>query len=336
MATAADLTPKISIIVPVYNVEPYLRRCLDSIVVQTFTDWECILIDDGSSDNSGVICDEYASRDARFHVFHQENKGVSAARNAGLDAARGEWIGFVDSDDWIESDMYSLLLEKGNETTDIVICNIFHEYRNKSLSSDYALDFSNQIQNIKNLLLGRISGYLGHKVFRRKLIGEIRFNSSLIMCEDLLFCVEVFLSTQKICFVDKPLCHYYLSNSQSATHTFWFSDRKINSLLLVGKYLESLLESAGLKDCCGEEFSIFLADKKAWYLLNSDFSCLKKYLHENDQINNLLCANTNFSGCKRFILREFSKGYTYIPWTINFLCKTAYFGLKKMRSLLCS
>lgn len=111
MAQEASLTsPKISIIVPVYKVEQYLRRCLDSIVAQTFTDWECILIDDGSPDNSGVICDEYVAKDNRFHVIHKENKGVSAARNAGLDAARGEWIGFVDSDDWIEPKTYETAL----------------------------------------------------------------------------------------------------------------------------------------------------------------------------------------------------------------------------------
>ena len=104
--------PKISIIVPVYKVEKYLHRCLDSIVNQTFTDWECILIDDGSPDNSGIICDEYAQMDRRFKVIHQENKGVSAARNAGLDVAKGEWIGFVDSDDWIEKETYEVAYNK--------------------------------------------------------------------------------------------------------------------------------------------------------------------------------------------------------------------------------
>ena len=113
----AEITsPKISIIVPVYKVEQYLRRCLDSIVAQTFTDWECILIDDGSPDNSGRICDEYAEKDKRFRVFHQENVGVSAARNKGLDEARGEWIGFVDSDDWIEKEMYEYLYNDAIET----------------------------------------------------------------------------------------------------------------------------------------------------------------------------------------------------------------------------
>lgn len=101
--------PKITIIIPVYNVERYLRRCLDIIAAQTFTDWECILIDDGSPYASGAVCDEYAANDGRFCVIHQDNRGVSAARNAGLDAARGEWIAFVDSGDWVDKDMLTAL-----------------------------------------------------------------------------------------------------------------------------------------------------------------------------------------------------------------------------------
>ena len=93
-------TPTISVIVPVYNAEKYLHRCIDSVLAQTYTDFELLLIDDGSKDQSGEICDEYAQKDARVRVFHQENGGVSSARNLGLDNAKGEWVTFVDSDDW--------------------------------------------------------------------------------------------------------------------------------------------------------------------------------------------------------------------------------------------
>ena len=93
--------PKISVIVPVYKAEKYICRCVDSILAQTFTDFELLLIDDGSPDNSGAICDEYAASDSRVKVFHKENGGVSSARNVGLDNACGEWITFVDADDWI-------------------------------------------------------------------------------------------------------------------------------------------------------------------------------------------------------------------------------------------
>lgn len=104
------MNPLISVIVPVYRVEPFLPRCLDSLRNQTYRNLEILLVDDGSPDNCGKICDEYAEKDHRFRVIHKENGGLSSARNAGLDAATGEFIGFVDSDDWIAPQMYETLL----------------------------------------------------------------------------------------------------------------------------------------------------------------------------------------------------------------------------------
>ena len=101
--------PKISVIVPVYKAEKYLHRCVDSILAQSYTDFELLLIDDGSPDNSGAICDEYAIKDSRVRVFHKQNGGASSARNKGLDHANGEWVSFVDSDDWIEPQMVESL-----------------------------------------------------------------------------------------------------------------------------------------------------------------------------------------------------------------------------------
>lgn len=124
----------ISVIVPVYNVEPYLRKCLDSILAQTHRDLEILVIDDGSTDGSGKVCDEYAGKDDRINVFHTENKGLSCARNLGLDEAKGEWIGFVDSDDWIEPDMYEVLLRKAEETgADVVECGCQADYTKKAI-----------------------------------------------------------------------------------------------------------------------------------------------------------------------------------------------------------
>ena len=100
-------SPKISVIVPVYNVQKYLSRCIDSILAQTFTDFELLLINDGSKDNSGKMCDEYAKKDTRIHVFHKENGGVSSARNLGLENVQGEWITFIDSDDYLNINFLS-------------------------------------------------------------------------------------------------------------------------------------------------------------------------------------------------------------------------------------
>ncbi|MCL1867016.1 MAG: glycosyltransferase, partial [Oscillospiraceae bacterium] len=122
---------KVSVIIPVYNVEPYLRQCLDSVVRQTHTNLEILLINDGSTDNSGIICDEYARRDGRVKVFHKEqNGGLSSALNIGLESFTGDFVGFVDSDDWIEPDMYKVLHDslKGEESADISAVSYFKEY----------------------------------------------------------------------------------------------------------------------------------------------------------------------------------------------------------------
>ena len=120
--------PKISVIIPVYNAELTLQRCVDSILAQTFTDFECLLIDDGSKDKSGEICDEYAIRDSRIKVFHKENGGVSSARNVGLDNATGEWIAFVDSDDWVGARYLGNLIAHYNSNPKIELVISFSEY----------------------------------------------------------------------------------------------------------------------------------------------------------------------------------------------------------------
>lgn len=122
-------SPLISVIIPVYNVEKYLHRCLDSVIEQTYKNLEVILIDDGSTDHSGEICDDYAAKDVRIHVIHQENQGVSAARNKGLDTAKGEYIAFVDSDDYILPEMYAKMLECIIENNvDFCVCQWQYEY----------------------------------------------------------------------------------------------------------------------------------------------------------------------------------------------------------------
>ncbi len=127
----------ISVIVPVYNVEPYLAGCLDSILSQTYRDLEILLIDDGSTDRGGTICDEYAAKDPRIRVFHTENRGLSAARNRGLDEAKGEYVGFVDSDDRIDPDMFEYLLEAAERTgADVTECGVFVEYPTGEHSAD--------------------------------------------------------------------------------------------------------------------------------------------------------------------------------------------------------
>ena len=188
--------PKISVIVPVYNAESTIRRCVDSILAQTFTDFECLLIDDGSKDRSGEICDEYAEKDSRVRVFHKENGGVSSARNVGLDNATGEWIAFVDSDDWV-GEMY-LESFSGHLDADLMIGG-FLRVKNNEIVYDNYWDYlpDGLYLNFRHI----IESHLNHsafsapwaKLFRRKIIGKIRFDSNIFLGEDNLF-IMMFLS----------------------------------------------------------------------------------------------------------------------------------------------
>lgn len=226
---------KISIIVPVFNAAPYLRECIDSLVGQTWKDIEVILINDGSTDESGVICESYLA-DPRVIYHHQQNAGVSAARNAGLDLATGDYICFVDSDDWLELDALELLQ---NEKTDIVIYNFYHgDRKHQEPISDgiYSRDalYPNMISYIDEN--GNVS-YVFHNIwmrlFRRELIEnhKIRFSRQYHNGEDLLF---TFAATMKASTISvrcsEYLYHYRpVENSQTTSYikNYWPLRKKI-------------------------------------------------------------------------------------------------------------
>lgn len=184
--------PELSIIVPVYKVEPYLRRCIDSILNQTFRDFELILIDDGSPDNCGAICDEYAEKDGRITVIHQKNQGVSAARNAGLDIARGTYLGFVDSDDWIEPEMYETMITTAKEEqVDVVVCGInYCEESGALIRSDLLSEGFYNTEEMLATLYGMpnlFGGACWNKLFDFRLVETVRFYKDVAMAEDWLY-----------------------------------------------------------------------------------------------------------------------------------------------------
>lgn len=181
-------TPVVSIIVPVYNAEKFIHRCIDSILAQTFTDWELLLIDDGSKDASGKICDEYAAKDERIRVFHKENGGVSSARNLGLDHARGEWITFVDADDYIEENFLKSF--EGNLDADIVVGNMYVKRKN---SEENVLSgiLSGYNCSIKSVISGNLTRFVfqssNGKLFKASLLQGLRFDEQMVIGEDCLF-----------------------------------------------------------------------------------------------------------------------------------------------------
>lgn len=179
-------TPKISIIVPVYNVEKYVRQCIDSILSQSFTDFELLLINDGSKDKSGDICDEYAAEDSRIRVIHKENGGVSSARNVGLDNAHGEWIAFVDGDDEIQ-DGY-LNIREGFENSDVIQKPYIIVRNNKEIN--ISVQDTNVLRNkdsIYRYYVQKRNNALWDKLIKRSIIGNERFNTIVSIGEDFLF-----------------------------------------------------------------------------------------------------------------------------------------------------
>lgn len=181
---------KVSVIVPVYNTEKHLHRCVDSLIKQTLSDIEIILVDDGSTDKSGIICDDYAAQDARVHVIHQQNGGVSSARNTGLAAASGEFIGFVDSDDWVELEMYESLYN-AMENTDIVLCDALTVYDTGKTVKDTIplLEKSCQLtpQTISSEVLMQIAGSACRCLYRASNIKTLAFPMGLKLSEDRVF-----------------------------------------------------------------------------------------------------------------------------------------------------
>lgn len=214
--------PKISIISPVYNVEKYICRCVDSIIAQTFTDWELILVDDGSPDTSGTICDQYASQDSRIRVIHKQNGGVSAARQTGLDASQGEYVIHADPDDWVEPTMLEELYAKAKaEDADMVICDY---YTNSGDSQSYIRQLVSEdpYTTMRRILCGEgVLGALWNKLIKRFVFLEnnIRFYPNINFCEDLLVCVQILKNCEiKIAYHNRALYHYYI-NAQSITCT---------------------------------------------------------------------------------------------------------------------
>lgn len=205
----------ISIIVPVYNAEKTISKCIESIKGQIYIDWELLLVDDGSKDSSLRICNEYASKDERIKVFHKENGGVSSARNMGLDNAQGNWVMFVDSDDWITDDGlhidFSLLKE------DIIL---FSYYNNKNenneliipMSSDCVINSPIKLKQIYcSYLHNGIFKTIWSKLFRRNLIDDLRFDELIPIGEDHLFLLEYLARVKTLRFISKPLYVYSLS-----------------------------------------------------------------------------------------------------------------------------
>jgi len=214
----------VSVIIPVYNVQDYLKRCIESILMQSYTNLELILVDDGSSDESANICDFYEKKDSRVRTIHQENHGQAYARNRGLDIAKGEWISFVDSDDWIEPTMIETLFSIANaHNAGVASCAINEVYgtrikRNEHLNNEVSI-FSSDEAVFDLLRQKKIRFEVWNKLWHRNVIGESRFRKGLL-CEEVAFDFDLFYKTNKIVHINKPLYNYVVQRPGNTISSF--------------------------------------------------------------------------------------------------------------------
>ena len=198
---------EISIIVPVYNAEKYLERCLNSILAQKFINFEVLLINDGSSDESLYICNMFALKDNRITVFDKKNEGVSATRQYGIEKATGAYSIFIDADDWIEPNMLAEMHHTiTKQQNDILICNYF--INNNLIKEEQRANAPKAL--IQNMLNSKIKGVMWNKLVKHSLYKQfnIRFPSNINFCEDVYVCIQLFLSTTKIGFTENAYYHY--------------------------------------------------------------------------------------------------------------------------------
>lgn len=219
--------PKVSIIVPVYKVEIYLDRCLSSILSQTFSDFEVVLVDDGSPDNCPQMCDSFAHMDSRVKVIHKQNEGLGMARNSGLDVAEGEYVIFVDSDDWMDiNQCESLVNTIEKESADVVLCG--HKLVNdEAVLSRFPIGFNCNLVDgrdlLKKYLTGAINMSVWHGIYRKDFLeqNKLRFISEReIISEDVTFSIPVACTARRVAFIRDDYHNYYVNgNSLSRTYS---------------------------------------------------------------------------------------------------------------------
>lgn len=215
--------PKISVIVPIYNAEKFLHRCIDSILAQSFTDFELLLIDDGSNDNSGKICDDYAQKDNRIRVFHNENNGIATTRQIGTDNASGIYSIHVDSDDWISPNMLNEMYQKiEKDGVDVLISDFYVETVNGSFYKRQRTKSNTSIEILMDILRNKLFGSLWNKLIRHSLYKkyDIKFIKEVDYCEDVLVICQMFLKNIKISFIHQGFYHYNNISTNSITRNY--------------------------------------------------------------------------------------------------------------------
>ncbi len=229
----------VSVIIPIYNVELYLRTCIESVINQTYPHLEIIIVDDGSTDRSGEICDEYQKKDERITIYHKKHGGTSRARNLGLQRATGEFIGFVDGDDFIDQDMYETMLREMKADSDIVTCGRYITYPAENHKKSQFLYMASKLTNVKGekaveeLLKRRLFSFsVCDKLFRRQLLDDVLFPAGRT-CEDIPVVYKLFTKSKGIVHIGCPKYHNFRRTGSSSRQEFYY--RRIDYALFAGE-----------------------------------------------------------------------------------------------------
>lgn len=217
-----DTNLKISIVVPVYKVEKFLHRCIKSVLNQTYSNWELILVDDGSPDTCGKICDNYAEKDKRIQVVHQKNQGVSVARNIGIDVCSGDYLYFVDADDYIKENTLEIMMKTAQDGAyDIVMSGHYRveqDGRIKKQSENW--EASDDIDKLRRMLLvNRLPSFVWGKLYKKACWGNIRFHEGMLF-EDFYTVIQPFMKATSACLITRPLYFYSHENENSIMTVF--------------------------------------------------------------------------------------------------------------------
>lgn len=308
----------VSVIIPAYNIEKYISRCLDSIIAQTYNNLEIIVVDDGSKDQTAEILDDYQKRDSRIIVIHKENGGVSSARNQGLDIAKGDYIGFVDGDDLIKPNMYEVLVKLlEEENADIAHCGYQMVFPDRV---DYYYNTGRRKiqttqEGLKDLLSGKmIEPALYNKLYRKELFNNIRLDEKIRINEDLEANYHLFKKSKKSIYYDLPLYHYMIRNS-SATKT--------NTI--IRRYEDPFQVLSGIKDDSKNNEEIYeIAYGRYIYLLMAICRMNTQEKEYQKRKRNLLKKEMKTKEFKKFIpqkLRCMSYLSSYCPGIMKIIYK---------------
>lgn len=281
---------KISVIVPVYNMEKYLSKCIDSIINQTFSNLEIILVNDGSEDSSGEICEEYKIIDKRIIVIHKENGGLSSARNAGIEIASGELISFIDSDDWIESDFYKVLYDGiilNNADISVVHFIRIKDYEKIEFSTSTQTDWIsfNKIKAMETLLTNNLIGHSAvNKLYKKDLFDGIKYPEGMLM-EDKGTTYKLIHKSDKVAVNLSEKYHYYLREDSIMRSKF--NDKNFDSLVFHAEMIQFIdesypeLSSVARGRYVHESIRMLLMMIRSNYSVKEDFKKCIDIIHKN-------------------------------------------------------